>query len=68
LTSSELSNKFAGIFIKMLHWLTYIVLVWLIIQPVSCTENAMKVCNTSVEAETEESFDELVQYNHFPID
>ncbi|HJV19853.1 MAG TPA: hypothetical protein VJ552_08270 [Sediminibacterium sp.] len=52
----------------MIHWLSYIILIWLIIQPASCTESAMRACNTSVKAETEESFDELVQYNHFPID
>lgn len=52
----------------MFHWLSYIIFVWLILQPVSCEENVMKARKAAVQTETEESFDELVQYNHFPID
>jgi hypothetical protein len=52
----------------MFHWLSYIIFVWLIFQPVSCEETVVKAGKASVQTESAESFDELVQYNHFPID
>ncbi|MBL7761270.1 MAG: hypothetical protein JNK08_11295 [Sediminibacterium sp.] len=52
----------------MFNWLSYIIFIWLIFQPVSCEENVLKAGKASVQTETEESFDDLVQYNHFPID